>query len=195
MAYMDPQDAVYGSAAKCYVTMKNQNGEDERYEMFIMTEFEAKFTPNIKDVKILGKTMMGHKVAGGKGTFSGKMHYNTSIFRKWAIEYIESGVMRPFQIDVTNSDKTASIGSQTICYYGCLLDSIVLSKFMAGEDLLDEDISGTFDNCKMPEKVYAILPQSYFVMKTENHWNGRSHRFPVKRMTKSAWNVPRFVLA
>lgn len=152
MTYLDPKDAVFGSAATCYVTMKNQKGEDERYQMFTITDFEAKFAPNIKEVKILGKTTSGHKAAGGKGTFSGKMYYNTSIFRKWAIDYIKTGVMQPFQIDVTNKDKTSSIGSQTICYYDCLLDNIVLSKFTAGDDLLEEDISGTFDDCDMPEE-------------------------------------------
>lgn len=97
MTYLDPKDAVFGSAATCYVTMKNQKGEDERYQMFTITDFEAKFAPNIKEVKILGKTTSGHKAAGGKGTFSGKMYYNTSIFRKWAIDYIKTDVMQPFQ--------------------------------------------------------------------------------------------------
>ena len=32
MTYLDPKDAVFGSAATCYVTMKNQKGEDERYQ-------------------------------------------------------------------------------------------------------------------------------------------------------------------
>lgn len=143
---MNAKDAVYGSLAECFITI----GEN-RYNFMSLTEFESKWESNIVDVPILGKVGMGHKTAGGKGTWSGKAHYNQSIFRKMADVYQKTGVMPYFEIQVSNEDPTSAAGRQTITLHGCLCDSFILAKFQAGEDLLDEELSGTFEDWDMPE--------------------------------------------
>jgi len=100
----------------------------------------------------LGQVNKGHKPAGGKGTWSGTMHYNQSIMRKIMLDYQNKGVMTPFDIMVTNEDKGSTIGRQTIIHKKCLLDSIILAKFDAGEEVLEEDVSGTFESFEMPEQ-------------------------------------------
>ena len=59
IAEMNPQDAVFGGLAECYVTI-----DGRRYNFMTMTEFESKWEVNIADVPILGKVGMGHKAAG-----------------------------------------------------------------------------------------------------------------------------------
>lgn len=150
-AIMNAKDAVYGSLAECFVTL-----EGNRYNFMSLTEFESKWEVNITDVPILGKVGMGHKPAGGKGTWSGTAHYNQSIFRKIADNYQKTGVMPYFEIQVTNEDPTSAVGRQTIIHHDCLCDTFTLAKFQAGEELLDEELSGTFESWDMPE-TFAVL--------------------------------------
>ena len=134
-AIMDAGDAVYGSLAECFITIGKR-----RYNFMNLTEFESKWDVTISDVKILGKVGMGHKAAGGKGTWKGTAHYNQSVLRTMANQYQKTGNLPYFEI------------RQTIIHRGCLCDSFILAKFQAGEEILDEDISGTFERWDMPEK-------------------------------------------
>lgn len=65
--------------------------------------------------------------------------------------YQKTGVMPYFEIQVSNEDPTSAVGRQTIIHRGCLCDTFTLAKFQAGEELLEEDISGTFESWDMPE--------------------------------------------
>lgn len=144
---MEGQNAVYGSLAECFVTI-----DGRRYNFMSMTSFESEWKTTIKDVPILGKVGMGHKSAGGKGTWKGTAHYNQSVFREMADKYQKTGIMTPFEIQVSNEDKGSTVGRQTVILRDCLCETFTLAKFEAGEELLDEDISGTFDSWDLPEK-------------------------------------------
>jgi hypothetical protein len=149
---MEAKDAVYGSLATCYVTIGGR-----RLNFMNMTEFESKWEINIADIPILGKVGMGHKAAGGNGTWSGTAHYNQSHIRALANTYQKTGVLPYFEIQVTNEDPTSIAGRQTITHTGCLFDSVVLAKFQAGEETLEEEMSGTFESWDMPE-MFNELP-------------------------------------
>lgn len=136
---MQQTDAISGGLAECHLTI-----DGNRYNFMQMTDFEATYEPNIVDVPILGRTTVGKKMVGGSGSFSGTAYYNNSIFRKAMLSFHKTGVFPEFEIQVSSEDKGSSIGRQTTLLKGCLLDSIIVAKFAAGEDLLDEDISGTF---------------------------------------------------
>lgn len=144
---MDAQNAVYGSLAECFITIR-----DRRYNFMSLKDFESKWEVNIKEVPILGKVGTGHKPAGGKGAWSGTAHYNQSVFREMANQYQKTGEMPYFEIQVSNEDPSSATGRQTIVHRGCLCDKFTLAKFQAGEDLLEEELSGTFDSWDMPEK-------------------------------------------
>ncbi len=144
---MSAKDAVYGGLAECYVTVN-----DRRLNFMSMTEFDSTYEANITDVAILGKVGKGHKPAGGNGKWSGKAHYNQSILREIADTYQKTGVMPYFEIQVSNEDPTSAAGRQTIILHDCLCDKFTLAKFTAGEDILDEELSGTFESWDMPEK-------------------------------------------
>lgn len=148
---MQANDAVFGGLAECYVTI-----DGERYNMMQLYEFESTYEVNLVDVPILGRVTKGTKPAGGSGTWSGTAHYNQSVFRRWMLHYKNTGEMTPFTIQVTNSDPSSQAGRQTIILTGCLIDSLILAKFNADEELLDEDLSGTFDDWQMPE-TFAVM--------------------------------------
>ena len=144
---MKATDSVYGSLAEVYVTL---NGN--RYNMMQLYDFESKISVNIVDVPILGRVQMGKKAAGYEGTWSGTAHYNQSVFRAWMLHYSKTGELVPFDIQVTNEDPSSKAGRQTITHTGCLIDEMILAKYATGDEILDEDISGTFDSWDMPEE-------------------------------------------
>ena len=146
-AMMTANDAVFGGLAECYITI-----EGRRYNFMSQTEFESKWEVNIADVPIMGRVGMGHKAAGGSGTWSGKAHYNQSYLRRMADTYQKTGVMPYFEIQLSNEDPSSVVGRQTIIHRGCLCDSFILAKMLSGEDVLEEDLSGTFESWDMPEQ-------------------------------------------
>lgn len=144
---MKGSDAVSASLAECFVTVGSN-----RYNFMQMINFEATITKNKKTVPILGQTGKGNKANGWTGVFKGKAHYNQSIFRELLMEYKETGEDIYFDIQVTNYDPASAAGKQTMIFTGCNIDGGVLSKFDAEGDYLAEDITGTFEDFKMPVK-------------------------------------------
>ena len=152
-AIMDAMDAVAGSQASAFITLADGN----RYNFMQLINFESNVEINNTEVPILGKSGKGNKPAGWTGKWSATAHYNQSILRKMWLEYKNTGVMKPFDIQVTNEDPTTSVGRQTIILKNCLSSGGVLAKFDADAEILDEDIEGTFDDWEMPEE-FTLLP-------------------------------------
>jgi len=149
--YMNAKDAVSASLAKGFITI-----EGNRYEFIQLLDFESKFNVEVSEVPILGKIMKGHKVTGASGEWSGKAHFNQSIFREIMLKYKNTGEFPYFDIQVTNEDPASVVGRQTIILKECLFEGGVLAKFEAGGETLEEDISGTFDDFEMPEKFKVL---------------------------------------
>lgn len=144
---MNGRDAISASLAECYVTVGTN-----RYNFMQMINFEASIKKNKNTIPILGQTGRGNKANGWTGVFRGKAHYNQSIFREMLMEYKESGDDIYFDIQVTNSDPASEAGEQTLIFTGCNIDGGILAKFDAEGDYLSEEISGTFEDFKMPKK-------------------------------------------
>jgi hypothetical protein len=149
---MNAKDSVHGNHAECYVTIN-----ERRYNFMHLTEFESSWDVEIAEVPILGQVSVGHKAAGGSGTWSATAHYNQSILRAMALEYQKTGFMPYFQIQVSNQDPTSAVGRQTIILYDCLCETFNLAKFTVGNEVLDEELSGTFERWDMPEQ-FKELP-------------------------------------
>ena len=151
-AIMSALDAVAGSQASAYITLADGN----RYCFMQLYAFESSMEVSISEVPILGKTGKGHKPAGWSGTWKGTAHYNQSIIRQLLLEYKKTSILDPFDIQITNEDPSASVGSQTIILKDCLSKGGILAKFDADSETLDEDLEGTFDDWEMPE-TFSVL--------------------------------------
>ena len=143
---MKGKDAISAKLAECFVTI-----EGNRYNFMQMINFEASFEKTKTEVPVLGKTGIGNKATGWKGTFSATAHYNQSIFRTLLQKYKDTGEDVYFEIQVTNDDPTSAAGRQTIVFMDCNTDGGILAKFDADGEYLDEDINFTFEDFKMPE--------------------------------------------
>lgn len=139
------KDAVFAALAECYVTL-----EGTRYNFAQAINLEARMEKTKIEVPILGQTAKGTKAGGWTGTGSMTLHYNSSILRKLMLEYHKKGVDFYFDIQITNTDPTAAVGSQTTILKNCNLDNIIVAKFDADGEYLDEDVDFTFDDWEMP---------------------------------------------
>lgn len=148
---MHAKDAVAASLAECFVTI-----DGNRYNFMQAINLEASVEKTKTEVPILGKTGKGNKSAGWKGSGSATFHYNTSIFRELLFKYKETGEDTYFEIQVTNEDRTSSVGRQTIVLKGCNIDGGLLAKFDADAEYLDEELEFTFEDWEIPEKFRAL---------------------------------------
>lgn len=146
-AVMRGKDTVSASLAECYAVL-----DGTRYNLMQAINLEATMEKTKTEVPILGKTGKGNKASGWTGTGSATFHFNTSIFRKFMKRYKDSGEDFYFDVQVTNEDPTSAVGSQTIILKDCNLDSIILAKFDADGEYLDEDMDFTFEDWEMPEE-------------------------------------------
>lgn len=148
---MNGKDAVTAALAECYATIGGT-----RYNLMQAINLEARMEKNKGTVPVLGKPGKGNKSNGWTGTGSATFHYNTSIFRSFMKTYKDTGEDFYFDIQVTNSDPTSAVGNQTIVLKDCNLDSVILAKFDADGEYLDEDFDFTFEDWEMPEE-FAVL--------------------------------------
>lgn len=143
---MKAKDALAAGQAECYITI---NGK--RYNSMNATKLEAKFEKTKVEVPILGRTGMGNKTVGWKGTGSATFYFNNSILRELLVSYKDGGADTYFDIQITNEDSTSDAGRQTITLIDCNIDDGILAKFESGEGVLEEDLNFTFEDFSMPE--------------------------------------------
>ena len=149
---MKGKDALSAKLAECFMTIKGR-----RYNLMQAINFEANFNKTKAVIPVLGRTGQANKSTGWMGDWSATLHYNQSIIRQMMLDYKDTGVDIYFEIHVTNEDPTSAAGRQTIVFIDCNIDGGILAKFDADGEYLDEDVSGTFEDFKMPEKFKTLM--------------------------------------
>lgn len=149
---MNVDEQVIGALAEAYVTI-----EGNRYLLFNLESFEGNIKINSKSKGLLGRTGKVNYVTGWEGSWKATLTYNCPIFRDLIYQFKTSGKFPAFEIQVTNENRTGTIGRQTVVYKGCYIDSAILSKIdVNADDELSEDISGTFNDFELPER-FALM--------------------------------------
>ena len=143
---MDAKDTISAKAAECYVTIGGA-----RYNLMSAIDLEARLEKTKTEVPILGRMSKGHKAVGVSGAGSATFHYNTSVFREYMKRYQDTGEDVYFDIQITNEDATSAAGRQTVILRDCNIDSLIIAKFDADGEYLDEDFDFTFEFFEMPE--------------------------------------------
>lgn len=146
------KDALTASQAECYATI---NGV--RYNLMNAINIEVTMERTKTEVPILGRLAKGNKAVGWKGTGSCTMHFNTSVFRKAMKAFKDNGQDVYFDMQITNYDPTSAVGRQTIVLRDCNPDNVILAKFDADGEYLDEDMDFTFEDWDMPEEFEELM--------------------------------------
>lgn len=146
MSYLKAGDTISGQEAVSTMLVRNNDGTTSVENMFWAKNLEASAEINKTEVFTLGKRGAQNKPTGWAGSGSMTIYYVTSMFRRMVLEYIKTGRPVYFDITVTNEDPGSTIGPQTVVLKNCSLDSVILAKFDVESDVLDEDVSFTFDD-------------------------------------------------
>lgn len=150
---LNSDSVISGKLAECYFTI-----DGNRYNFAQALKVEAKFEISKSELSILGKPNKVHKPSGWKGTGNAAFRYNTTVFRDMMARYKDTSKFVYFDMEIKNLDPQAEkkLGSQRVWLLNCCIDSGTLAKFDVDSDVLDEDISFTYDDFKISNK-FKIL--------------------------------------
>lgn len=137
MSYLLAKDTVNGAEGTVVIT---QNGQNTVIAGMRNITTNAEIQSN--DMRVIGTRTIQNKNNGAKLTGTGNIYYGSNIFTDMVLQYIQTGVMPEFDIQITNNDPTTSIGSQVMAYYGCTLTgTIPLSILNDEEAMLNYDFN------------------------------------------------------
>ena len=140
MSYLLAKDTVNGAEGTIVITTGGRNIQ-------VASMKNIKTTANIQsqDMRVIGTRKVQQKPNGATQTGTGNIYYGSDLFRDMVLEYINTGVMPEFDIQITNSDPATSIGTQSMAYYGCVLTGeIPLSILNDEESMLNFDFNFSF---------------------------------------------------
>lgn len=127
------------------------------HDLFNIRNIECTVQMNKTGVRTLNYRGEQHKPVGWTGSGSGTLYYTTSNFRKFALQYIKTGVPMYFSLTIINDDPASTVGKQTMLFKTCTLDELTMAKLDVDADLLDESISFTFDDVDILDEF--IVPE------------------------------------
>lgn len=155
MAYLLAKDTVNGAEGKIFVTLDGRN-----IEVAGMRNITTNAEIQSNDMRVIGTNKIQPKQNGARLTGTGNIYYGTNLFTDMVMQYIKTGVMTQFDIQITNSDPATSIGSQVMAYYGCTLTgTIPLSILNDEEAMLNYDFNFAYTDV---ERLQAFTdPDSY----------------------------------
>ena len=140
MAYLLAKDTVNGAEGKIFITVDGRN-----IEVAGMKNITTNAEIQGNDMRVICTRKIQNKANGAKLTGTGNIYYGTNLFTDMVLQYINTGVMPLFDIQITNNDPTTSINSQTMAYYGChLTGTIPLSILNDEEAMLNYDFNFSY---------------------------------------------------
>ena len=135
--YLLAKDTVNGAEGSVFVTV---NGR--RLQIAGMRNIRTAASIQSNDMRVIGTRKVQNKPNGATQTGTGNIYYGDDLFRDMVLEYINTGVMPEFDIQITNSDPATSLGTETTAYYGChLTGEIPISVLNDEEAMLNYDFN------------------------------------------------------
>ena len=140
MAYLLAKDTVNGAEGSVVVTRNGRN-----YVIAGMRNIRGTGNIQSQDMRVIGTRSIQNKPNGVQQTGTGNIYYGYDLFRDMVLNYINTGVMEEFDIQITNNDPTTSLGSQVMAYYGChLTGEIPLSILDSEEAMMNYDFNWSY---------------------------------------------------
>lgn len=137
MSYLLAKDTVNGAEGSVVITR-----DDRNYVVAGMRNIRPTGNIQSQDMRVIGTRVIQDKPNGVKQTGTGNIYYGFDLFRDICLNYINNGVMEEFDIQITNSDPSTSLGTQVMAYYGChLTGEIPLSILNSEESMMNFDFN------------------------------------------------------
>lgn len=131
MSYLLARDTVNGAEGTVVIT---QNGN--HITVANMKNIKANADIQSEDMRVIGTRVIQTKTNGAKLTGTANVYYGSDMFRDMARQYINTGVMPPFDIQITNNDKSTTLGSEVSAYYGCTLTGTIPLAILDDEEAM-----------------------------------------------------------
>lgn len=145
---MKSDDAVSANFAEIFVTVNNR-----RYSMLMCKKFEGKYSVETREIPRLGSIIKGHKPGLVDLSFTMTIYKCTEIVDDIVDDYINTGIMPRFEIQISNEDPAASVGRSTKVFNDCILDGDILASLADSEGGdIEQEISGYAESINRPEK-------------------------------------------
>mgnify|MGYP006351849561 FL=1 len=141
MAYLLERDALNGKEGRAICTINGQ-----QVELFGVKNLKVEYSLDASDFKVVGTRLVQKKTTGIQLSGSMTIVYGTPEFKNLIKEYVLTGSVPYFSLQVTNNDPATSVGEQTIVLYNCRINSGSLAQLDADADFLTEDVSFDFTN-------------------------------------------------
>ncbi|MCI9366998.1 MAG: hypothetical protein HFF19_01760 [Oscillospiraceae bacterium] len=142
MSFLLERDTLNGAAGKAVIIRDGQVKD-----LFGAKNVKTQAEISSSDMKVIGTKKTQQKPGAVKQTGTMTVYYGTPLFLEMLAQYIRTGVMPYFNLQVTNDDPTTTVGVQTVAYYNCkLTGTIPLSVLDAEADMLTVDVSFSYED-------------------------------------------------
>lgn len=139
MPFLLERDALNGKEGQAFITIDGRN-----VEVFGLKRLQTDANFQEADFKVVGTRLVQKKTTGVELTGTMTIYYGTPEFIDLVQNYIKTGKLPYFTLQVTNNDPSTSVGVQTVVYYNVKLTQVPLSILDADVEWLSEDVTFSY---------------------------------------------------
>lgn len=144
MSFLLERDAVNGKSGSGFITIDGEN-----HQMFGMKKFQSDAEFQEEDFKVVGITLVQTKTTGVKLSGTMTLYYGSPYFLQLLNEYLKTGKLPYFTMQIENNDPSSTVGTQTVVFYNVKLNKLPISKLDAETSALDMEVGFTFTNVEI----------------------------------------------
>ena len=139
MAFLLERDALNGKSGSAVMTVNGEN-----HELFQMKKFQSDAEFQESDFKVVGTTLVQKKTTGVTLTGTMTIYYGSPYFIKLLQDYLKTGKLPYFTLQITNDDPGTTVGKQIVALYNCKLSKVPVAMLDADSDWLEEEVSFSY---------------------------------------------------
>lgn len=139
MSFLLERDALNGKSGSGFMTIDGEN-----HEMFGMKKFQSDAEFQESDFKVVGTTLVQKKTTGVSLTGSMTIYYGTPYFLRLLQDYLKTGKLPYFTLQITNDDPSTTVGTQTVVLYDVKLQKIPVAILDAEAEYLEMEVSFSY---------------------------------------------------
>lgn len=144
MSFLLERDALNGKSGSGFMTINGEN-----HEMFGMKKFQSDAEFQESDFKVVGTTLVQKKTTGVSLTGSMTLYYGSPHFLRLLQEYLKTGKLPYFTLQITNDDPSTSVGTQTVVFYNVKLQKLPVAMLYAEAEFLEMEVSFSYTNIEV----------------------------------------------
>lgn len=123
--------------------------DGQNIEMFGMKKIQSDAEFQEADFKVVGTTLVQKKTTGATLTGSMTIYYGTPHFLRLLQEYLKTGRLPYFTLQITNDDPSTSVGTQTVVLYDVKLQKLPVAMLDADANFLEMEVSFSYTNLEV----------------------------------------------